>query len=160
MKPIPNFSEYFATEDGRVYSALRKWRRKGRFLKLSIATGGYRRVNLYKDGKRHHKFVHRLILEAFVGPCPDGMEGCHNNGDPADNRLENLRWDTRSCNILDAIRHGTFVDNRGEKNGMAKLNRAQVEEIRCSPEIQRCLANRFGVSRATIGMVRIGKIWK
>lgn len=46
-------------------------------------------------------FVHRLVLDAFVGPCPDGMEGCHNNGNPADNRVENLRWDTRSANVID-----------------------------------------------------------
>lgn len=53
------------------------------------------------------RLVHRLVLEAFVGPCPDGMEGCHNDGDPTNNRLENLRWDTRSGNIHDAIKHGT-----------------------------------------------------
>jgi hypothetical protein len=50
--------------------------------------------------------VHRLVLETFVGPCPDGMECCHNNGDPADNRLENLRWDTLSSNAYDRVEHG------------------------------------------------------
>lgn len=47
------------------------------------------------------------MLTAFVGPCPDGMEGCHNDGDPHNNRLDNLRWDTRANNARDAIRHGT-----------------------------------------------------
>lgn len=46
-------------------------------------------------------------MEAFVGPCPEGMEVCHNNGDCTDNRLENLRYDTKSANMLDRVRHGT-----------------------------------------------------
>lgn len=58
------------------------------------------------DGKKNF-LVHRLVLEAFVGPRPEGMFGCHNNGDPSDNRLENLRWDTPKNNSADMIRHGT-----------------------------------------------------
>jgi hypothetical protein len=50
----------------------------------------------------------------FVGPAPEGMEGCHYNGDPTDNRLENLRWDTRKANVADAIRHGTFSFRTGK----------------------------------------------
>jgi hypothetical protein len=48
-----------------------------------------------------------LVLTAFVGSRPSGLEGCHRNGDPTDNRLENLRWDTRTANIFDAVAHGT-----------------------------------------------------
>ena len=36
--------------------------------------------------------VHRLVLETFVGPCPDGMECDHVNRNRSDNRLQNLRW--------------------------------------------------------------------
>lgn len=56
---------------------------------------------------RDVRLVHHLVLEAFVGPRPDGMECCHNNGDPSDNRLENLRWDTSSSNKRDQLAHGT-----------------------------------------------------
>jgi len=55
------------------------------------------------------KRVHRLVLEAFIGPAPKGTICCHNDGDPTNNRLENLRWDTHSSNTRDAIRHGTYV---------------------------------------------------
>lgn len=53
------------------------------------------------------RLVHRLVLEAFVGPCPEGMEGCHGDGDPTNNSLGNLRWDTATSNQLDKVRHGT-----------------------------------------------------
>lgn len=51
--------------------------------------------------------VHRLVLEAFVGPCPGGCVGCHGNGDTTDNRLVNLRWDTPGANNRDKREHGT-----------------------------------------------------
>lgn len=79
---------------------------KGRVLRHGIGRGGYHRVALVRQCHVAVRFVHRLVLEAFVGPAPEGMECCHNNGDKADNRLVNLRWGTRSENMYDKIRHG------------------------------------------------------
>lgn len=59
------------------------------------------------DSKTVLKRVHRLVLEAFVGPCPPGQEGCHENGDSGDNHRENLRWGTKPENARDQVRHGT-----------------------------------------------------
>lgn len=59
-------------------------------------------MNLYGTSRR----VHLLVLEAFVGPCPPGLEGCHTNGDGLDNKLTNLRWDTHAANMQDRLRHG------------------------------------------------------
>lgn len=67
-------------------------------------------VKLHKDGKQKTAYVHTLVLEAFVGPKPPGMECCHNNGEAQDNRLENLRWDTPTSNSADMILHGTNVN--------------------------------------------------
>ncbi|MGB0971438.1 MAG: NUMOD4 motif-containing HNH endonuclease [Mycobacterium sp.] len=67
----------------------------------------YHFVNLSRSSKKARFSVHRLVLTAFVGPCPDGMEGCHNNGDASDNRIANLRWDTRANNGADKRRHKT-----------------------------------------------------
>lgn len=53
------------------------------------------------------RLVHQLVLEAFVGPRPPNFDGCHNNGAKLDNRLENLRWDTKSSNARDKLLHGT-----------------------------------------------------
>lgn len=84
----------------------------GRILKPTIINDGYQLMRMSKDDKQTSRLVHRLVLEAFVGPCPDGMEGCHNDGDPGNNDLSNLRWDTRSNNNFDAIKHGTHVQAR------------------------------------------------
>ena len=56
--------------------------------------------------------MHRLVLAAFVGPLPEGKEVCHNNGNPGDNRLENLRYGTKSENNLDRVKHGTHHEAR------------------------------------------------
>lgn len=66
-----------------------------------------RTVNLSCDGRRRTRYIHSLVMEAFIGPRPAGADICHGNGDGADNSLSNLRYDSRSANLLDAVRHGT-----------------------------------------------------
>lgn len=56
--------------------------------------------------------LHRLVLEAFAGPFPAGMEGCHSDGNPLNNAASNLRWDTRSANQKDAVRQKTHGNTR------------------------------------------------
>jgi hypothetical protein len=119
-------------------------------------------VKLCRDGVIHKFAVHRLVLTAFVGPCPDGMEACH-FPDPssANCRLENLRWDTKQGNMADKVRHGT--DPKGERNPRAKLTREQVAEIRSRAghgESRRSLARRYGVGRTTIDFIVNGGTWK
>ena len=115
-RPVPGHPGYEVSSRGRVRSLDRvmevgsRWGKtvllplKGRMLRQATRPSGHRTLGLTGGQTRD---VHALVLEAFVGPRPDGMEACHNNGDPADNRLENLRWDTRRENALDRIRHGT-----------------------------------------------------
>lgn len=67
------------------------------------------------------KLVHRLVLEAFVGPCPSGCEGCHYDGNPANNIVSNLRWDTTKNNCLDKRRHG--------RNGGRRVRRSDGVEF-------------------------------
>ena len=64
-------------------------------LKPKKAGAGRLYVSLHKNGKRNNLYVHRLVLITFVGPCPEGMECCHKDDNPLNNRLENLRWDTQ-----------------------------------------------------------------
>lgn len=69
-----------------------------------VKASGYLRVQL---GTGNKIYVHTLVLTAFVGPCPDGFECLHGDGERTNNRDFNLRWGTRLENVHDAIRHGT-----------------------------------------------------
>jgi hypothetical protein len=104
--------------------------------------------------------VDRLVLEAFAGPCPEGLECCHNDGDPANNRLENLRWDTRKANVEDSRRHGTM---RLGSRAHTKLREEDVREIRRQKAegvpMDR-LAAAFSVSRANIEAIVYCRSWR
>lgn len=114
--PIPGWESFYAVSDwGQVKSLARRVvRSDGRVQNLrekslthSVNPQGYHSVTLSRDGGQTFQKVHRLVLLAFVGPCPDGLEGCHGDGDPHNNSLSNLRWDVHSENMLDTIKHGT-----------------------------------------------------
>jgi hypothetical protein len=93
--------------------------RRGKILRPGRMPSGHLSVAL---GKGNSQCVHKLVLIAFVGPAPEGYECRHLNGDPADNRLENLCWGSRSENIQDAVRHGTWMTperRAGQEKGRA-----------------------------------------
>lgn len=69
-------------------------------------------VILSHQGVQKSFSVGNLVLEAFVGPRPEGMVGCHWDDDHGNNRLENLRWGARSDNGHDSVRNGTHVQAR------------------------------------------------
>lgn len=106
-RDIPGFEGRYSVSDaGRVKSFVN--RPDGRVLRLVSAGDGYWKVCLCNGvDDRRHAYVHHLVLEAFVGPRPDGYYGCHANGDKSDNSLPNLRWGTPSSNNMDQLRHGT-----------------------------------------------------
>ena len=117
-------------------------------------------VGLCKDGKMRTPLIHRLVLETFIGPCPEGLEGCHGDGDPGNNRLSNLRWDTRSSNAQDSIHHGTKPV--GIKHHNAKLTDEDIRCIRAEPNVRGSgvmLAKCFGVTKTAIGNIRSGHSW-
>jgi hypothetical protein len=119
--PVVGFENYYEVSDlGRVRSLDRVvrrgnglWHHHGVILK-AIWQGSRparRRliVNLSVNNVMYSRLVHLLVLEAFVSIRPVGSQGCHNSGDPSDNRVSNLRWDTPSANARDAIQHGTHT---------------------------------------------------
>ena len=115
--PIPGYETSYEVSDlGRVRSLSRRVPRKGtnsgqpvpeRILSQTEHPKGWLYVTLYQENRAKKHRVHHLVLKVFVGPKPEGLEGCHNNGDFRDNRLTNLRWDTHHSNIQDAVAHGT-----------------------------------------------------
>ena len=163
-KTVPNFPNYLINKCGKIKSIYRG-RNTGRILRQHTSYGGYSTVVLGCNGTMYNLYVHRLLLEAFVGPCPNDMEACHNNGNPADNRLENLRWDTCSNNVKDAISHGTArcVNQAGEQHHNAKLTNKKVQEIRklSADGIAGIeLSKVFCISKAQISRILTRKRWK
>jgi hypothetical protein len=113
------------------------------------------------SGKKCSLTLARMILEAFVGPCPEGMEACHfPDRDPGNNRLENLRWDTRKNNFVDRDIHGTTA--RGERVGRAKMTAEKVillREMSRSGSGYRVLSRDFGIGKTQVRRIIAGESW-
>ena len=134
----------------------------GHMMSPRIDRSGYRCVVLCVNGIVSSVKIHRLVLEAFVGPCPDGHEAMHLDGNPGINQLDNLEYGTPSENSQMKLDHGT--DNRGEKNGHHKLTEDEVLDIRqmhISGYSQKHLAELFCVSKSAISSIvhRINWFW-
>ena len=114
-------------------------------------------LSLWKNNKIKVCRPHKLVLEGFVSVRPDGLECCHNDGNPQNNHLTNLRWDTPKNNHADKIKHGTT--NRGEQCGTAKLTLEQVRAIRQDTRLQRIIAAEYGVKDNTISRIKSFKRW-
>jgi hypothetical protein len=120
--PVVGYDGHYSVSDhGRVRSEPRtlmrpngSWvRHRGKILtQTPHYKSGHRSVTLRWDGKPRTESVHRLVLEAFIGPCPEGMECCHWDDDPSNNHLSNLRWGTRSDNKYDLVRNGRHPQAR------------------------------------------------
>ncbi len=113
--PIPGYEGlYEASSDGRIMS-LHRFNPRGQAvggftLSAYEDNHGYKKVNLHLMGKRSNRPIHRLVMLAFVGPCPAGHEVLHSDGARTNNRLSNLSYGTRSDNVQDSLRHGTNVN--------------------------------------------------
>ena len=163
--------EYRVSNLGRVRSLSRTVAHKGngfmrvheRILKQTIVME-YPTVWLGSGHQRGIRVkVHRLVLEAFVGPCPDGMEARHfPDRNPMNNRLGNLNWGTKLDNAVDKQAHGTMV--RGERVKVGKLTAEIVLEIRrlsaSGRHSQESLGRKFGVAQSSISSLLLRKTWK
>jgi hypothetical protein len=138
---VVGFPGYRVGDDGSVW---RSWHGGWRLVPSRRHKKGYRRVTLHRDGKRYHPLVHRLVLEAFVGPCPKGMEVCHYpDTDKANNRLGNIRWDTHAENMRDAYRDRPSVTEKrcakcGEVKPAARFYRSRKSTDGLKPRCKPC----------------------
>ena len=130
---------------------------RGCELKQNPGQYGYPSVCLSKNGEVVRRQVHHLVLEAFKGPRPTGMEAAHGDGSPANAALSNLRWDTPAGNNADKVKHGTAI--RGERHSMAKLTNADVLAIRSDQRTQRVIARDFCINQAHVSLIKSGRAW-
>ena len=104
-KNVPGYEgKYQVSSFGNVKSFVKN--KEGKLLKPGRMSSGHLSVAF---GRGNSICVHTLVLSTFVGGAPKRHECRHLNGNPADNRLENLKWGTRTENILDAVSHGTWM---------------------------------------------------
>lgn len=169
-RTIERYPGYKFGSDGSIWTSLHRsgsmayvpggpWRqlrtkppRSGRYVNMVIRNA---------DGKQVQVPGHRLIAEAFLGPCPDGMEVRHAiDNDRTNNAIANLRYGTRSENHDDQWRHGTMP--HGSNHARSKLTESDVIEIRRRTrdgETGAALAREFGVNKTTICSILKGRVW-
>lgn len=136
--------------------------RPGKILKQNPDRCRYMVVNICISANQSKRTVHSLVLDAYMGPTGSSLEACHNNGDPADNSVWNLRWDTHRSNISDRGKHGR--DPIGSKNGRAVLTESDVIKIRDKivdpnrPSL-RVIADEFRVKPCVVHDISSGRNW-
>lgn len=165
-KDIPGYEDYYqASTLGRIRSVDREvsylsgknkvprtdfW--PSQIKTLRYRKDGYLQVNLSKNSKKSYFPVHKIIARVFLGEVPKKMDICHNNGDRSDNRVSNLRYDTRKNNLSDAISHGTRI--QGEAHYNVKLTDDQVKEIIKDGRTQKIIASEYGVRQSHISRLK------
>lgn len=161
-KLVPGWAAYAVSEDGEVYALSRLVggrRIRGKYLKPFYAAG-YATISMCYEGVASKHRVHRLVLQAFVGPQPPGKPlGLHKDDNRANNHYTNLYWGDALDNAADRTRNGHTL--MGEQSGRVKLTTEKVLEIRSrAGENQYDLAAEFGVCQATISLILSGRKWK
>lgn len=131
---------------------------KGKILKKIDNGRGYHVVSIGVNKKCYSVQVGRMILMAFKGLPKVGEFCCHNNSNPSDNRIENLRWGDQKDNMKDRMARGKYLSC--EDHFMSKLTNKQVLEIYNSNEVGTRLAETYKTSTHTISKIRKGKLWK
>jgi hypothetical protein len=152
-RDVPGYEGLYVVSDaGRV-------RRRGNddFLKPAKTPQGRLQVGVRRDGFETKRQIHRLVLEAFTGPCPKGLKARHADGDYTNNRLRNLSWAPHAACIPIRIANGNRM--HGERHACAKLTADAVRAIRSSTCTQRALAAQHGVSNKAICAVLSRRTW-
>jgi hypothetical protein len=154
---VPGFLGVAVSADGRLRSEV-----TGKTLSPNPAgPGRYLAVVVGpKKGVRHSVYVHRAVLLAFVGPCPEGMEALHIDGNNRNNTVANLRWGTHRENMDDRTAHGGNL--QGTRSSAAKIDDDIVREIRrrrANGETIRSIAGRLPISQCQVDRIVKRKRW-
>ncbi len=160
---LVEFPGYRVGDDGTVWSCRPvngrgplkdQWRLKKPTLKKKDRSPRCE-VCLIKDGVLYHRKVGRLVMEAFVGRRPKGLQLCHKDDNPENNNLSNLYWGTPVQNMDDRQRNGNT--RQGQHHHFAKLNDHEIRAIRSyeGKKTPAEVAAMFDVNHTTVR-----RIWK
>lgn len=159
-KSVVSFDGFF--KDHYEVSNLGRVRRLGfsdcRIVAQSAVRGGYATVHLCVNNQRRRLTVHKLVLEAFVGPCPPDCEALHGPNGSTDNSLDNLRWGSRKENVEDRKRDGRQVGK-----STRKLTAEDVSVIRRRLEAgdpASAIMTDYDIGWQSVYNIRHRKSWK
>lgn len=158
FKDVKGYEGYYEVSN---YGNVRSTSYKGtKILKPAKTRNGYLNVVFCIKQCKVHKFIHRLVADAFIDN-PNHLEQVnHINGNKEDNRVSNLEWCTQEYNNQHAYNNNLL--NRYEDRPEAKLTKEKVLKI---PELIEQgattddLKNLFKVSRRCIDNIFEGKSW-
>lgn len=164
-KPIKRYEGLYEVSNyGRVRSLdaflpFGKYVRKrcGRIMRIQNSSNGYKQVHLSKDGESKIYRVHRLVAEAFIDNPNGYPEVNHKDENRANNQADNLEWCTHQYNNSYGNKPA-----RGSKNGMAKLTKTQIVDIRkrrSAGEKLKTIADSYGISVTHTCQITKGKRW-
>jgi hypothetical protein len=137
--PVAEFPDtYEVSSVGRVRRVTDsgKKAKAGDVLSPNRIKNGRMVVRLWKDGVVVSRYVHRLVAIAFLGNYPE-LEVCHADGDPTNNHLDNLRWDTHQANMRDMVMHGRSKKGRWTVTQCSRGHEYTAETTYMSPRGRR-----------------------
>jgi hypothetical protein len=156
-KDVPNYEGMYQVSNlGRVRSLPRKILRKngvpqtlqGHVLRPQVCnSSGHLFVQL---GHGNKNLVHILVARAFIGENPGGLDVCHNDSNPKNNRVENLRYDTRSNNNIDAVK-------AGRKKALSAEKVRHIRTLLAEGVEGTAIAKEMGVSVSCIYHIKKGR---
>jgi hypothetical protein len=127
----------------------------------TLEPSGYIALTLSAGNKKRTIRAHRLVLEAFIGGCPNGMECCHKDNNKSNNKLSNLEWNTHRANIMEYGGH-VAIGAKGEQALNSKLTNDDVRVIReraISGETHAQIAKDFPVQRRNVTRIVNRRRW-
>jgi hypothetical protein len=167
LKDVVGYEGFYqVSNEGRVRSLVRLLpeahargvRQPKKILAFGSNKQGRLQVVLCMHAKPTRFQVHTLVLTAFKGARPSGLECRHLDGDYTNNHESNLEWGTHAQNMRDKVAHGTQAV--GEAAHRARLTDAQVRAIRVDNRSQRDIAKEYGVTQVSVFHIKHRKTWK
>lgn len=169
-KPL-KISKYYRIDlNGNIYSLPRK--NSPQLIKMKPKINhGYKRINIFLNGKIYNLAIHRLIYETFKGKLPKKAIIHHKDGNRLNNSLNNLELirDTKTHSYMHKPKGSipNFAKKgfpKGEEVGNSKLKEKDIVKIKklllTKKYSHREIAKLFNVCKATITHINCKRNWK
>lgn len=157
-KSVIGFENYEVSSHGQVRLAKSfKQFPSGYILKQGNSHDGYKKIALTKNRKYYYFKVHRLVAINFLKKSEYKLV-LHNDGNPKNNTVSNLRWGNHSQNSKDRSKHGTVP--YGDKSPNHKLNSALVLKMRSEIGNYKDISKKYGVNINTAYDAITKRTWR